>query len=721
VSAWQKRAQIALAVVAISVIGVVGYTLRPRETRVAPAPIERLDPKATIETRGGDVIQLKGSRQDARIEFERQVTYATGDTRLMGVKVTVENRAGRNYTITGKEARVGKDQTSYDIKGDVKLETSDGLTAFSNEASYSEAEKIVRAPGPVRFTRGRTSGSGIGFTYDEQRDTLWLLDQAVVTVEPEGGGGKMEVSSGAFGFARTDRYMRFERTMHMDREGQIIDANEGVVTLFPDRDEPDLIELRGDSRVSGAGMGALQSMAARDINLDYGDDGRTLQNATLAGQTNLQLAGKGSGAGQRLTSEFLEIALEPDGSVRSLSSRENVTVTLPATRDTSARTIRSNVLTAAGGAQGLSAMAFREGVNYTEAASKTQGARVARAQSLDAALDPAAGTLQDATFTGTFQFTDGSLTATSNLARYRILAGMLALSGKQGDADPQIKDEALTIDAETIDVTLNPRKMVANGKVRSALLPVKKATGAAPAAKRPGLLGDHDPVNIIANSLTYDETSRRGEYKGQAVLLQGQTQINADALTIDESTGDLIAVGKVITSLAIVRKDAQAGTPSPSTIGRGGSFTYTDQARRALYETAATLDGESGNLRAEKIEIVLAPDENALARLDATDKVTILVDTRTVTGARLTYVPADEKYVVTGAPVTMIDAGCQELSGKTLTFFKASDRVQVDGNDEVRTQTKGGGKCTTAVPTVVPPTAVPSKLPPKLPPTLPPK
>ena len=41
----------------------------------------------------------------------------------------------------------------------------------------------------------------------------------------------------------------------------------------------------------------------------------------------------------------------------------------------------------------------------------------------------------------------------------------------------------------------------------------------------------------------------------------------------------------------------------------------------------------------------------------------------------------------------MIDAECQETSGKTLTFWKASDRVLVDGNNEVRTQTKGGGKC----------------------------
>lgn len=691
---WQKRARAGLALVAIGVAGAVGYTLRPREVRVAPPPVERLDPKATIETRGGDVIQLKGSRQDARIEFERQVTYDTGETKLFGVKVTVDNRAGRNYTITGKEAQVGKDQSSYDLKGDVKLETNDGLTAFAETATYTDAEKIVRAPGPVKFTRGRLSGTGVGFTFDEQRDTLWLLDQAVVHVKPDGNSGPMDVTAGAFGFARKDRYMRFERTMHMDRGGQLIDANEAVVTLFPDRDEPDLIELRGDSHVTGgAGMGALRSLSSRDMNLDYGDDGRTLQQATLAGQSEVQLVAKGGAAGQRLSGEFLDVTLAPDGSVSNLSSRQDVTVTLPATRDTAARTIRSNVLTATGGAQGLSLMKFQEGVNYTEAASKTQGARVARAQSLDAQLDPAAGALKEATFTGTFHFTDGPLTATSNVARYKIDAGTLALSGQQGGIDPQIKTDALTIGANTIDVTLNPRKMVATGKVRSALLPPGKPSGSAPAAKRPGLLGDKEPVQIIAEALNYDETQRRGEYKGQAVLLQGQTQINADTLTIDESKGDLIANGKVITSLAIIRKDAKPGTPSPSTIGRGGSFTYTDQGRRATYLTAATLDGENGNLRAEKIEIVLADNENSLARLEAAEKVTAIVEKRTVTGARLSYVPGEEKYVVTGTPVIMIDADCQEMSGKTLTFFKASDRVQVDGNDEVRTQTKGGGKC----------------------------
>ena len=46
--------------------------------------------------------------------------------------------------------------------------------------------------------------------------------------------------------------------------------------------------------------------------------------------------------------------------------------------------------------------------------------------------------------------------------------------------------------------------MVASGKVQSVLQPSKKPTGNAPAAKRPGLLADKDPVNVIADKLTYE-------------------------------------------------------------------------------------------------------------------------------------------------------------------------------------------------------------------------
>ena len=685
-----------MAFVAIGVIAVVAYTMRPREAAAPPTQIKGLDPNAAAQVIGGQAIQWKGERQNIRIEFEGQTTSKEGESKLQGVKIVTDNREGRSYTVTGKEAFIGQQNSSYDVRGDVKLETSDGLTANGQQATYVDAEKIVRVPGAVTFRRGRMTGSGVGFTYDEQRDIMSILDKADVKFAAEGNAGAMAFTAGVFTHARRDRFMRLEKTLHIDREGQLIDATESTVRLFPDRDEPDYLELRGGSKITGGPNDkAMKSMAANDINIDYADDGRTMQNAVLAGNAAIELAPKQGTTGQKLAGNFMDIGLEPDGSVRSVSTRDNVNATLPATKDTAARTIRSAAMTAAGNAQGLNRMVFNEGVEYREAATKTQGGRIAKAKSLEASLDPAAGTLQEARFSGNFDFTDGPMRALSNDATYNLTAGTLALTGKE--ITPEIKDESMTLLAESIDVTLDPRKMTAKGNVRSTLLPPKKAAANTPATKRPALLGDKDPVNILSATLIYDEAKKTAEYTGQATgqtrLFQGATSINADKLTLDETKGDLSATGKVVTNLEITNKQAEAGAKLKPTIGRAETFSYSDDTRMATYTTNAQFDGDQGHLSAAKLELQLAKAENALEKLEAIGAVTAIVDKRTVTGSRLTHSPTDGNYVVLGAPVKMIDADCQETSGKTLTFWKASDRVVVDGNNEVRVQTKGGGKC----------------------------
>jgi len=692
---WQKRARLFVAVLAIGVIATVAYTMRPRETAAPPPPIETPNPNATVVTRGGDAVQLKGATQDLKIEFQRQETYKDGQTKLFDVKVLVNNRGGRSYTITGKAAQVGKDESSFLVSGDVRMETTDGLVANSQEATYTDADKIVRAPGPVTFSRGRMKGTGNGFLFDEQRDTLTILENADVHLAPEGQEGPMDVKAGGFVYARRDRYMQFERTMHMDRGGQLMDAENGIVRLYPDRDATDLVELKGNSKVTGGGqMGALQSMSARDITLNYAGDGRTLENAVLSGSGVLDLTPKGSSDSQRLASDYMELGLAPDGSVRNLSARDGVNVALPATKDTGARTIRSNTLSAVGEPQGIRDMNFRDAVEYREAATKTHPVRVARSQILEATLDPASGTLTEARFNTNFEFTEDTMRAAASNAVYKIDAGTMALAGI--DRTPHVENESLTVDAGAIDVALDPLKLTASGNVRSTMLPQNKPAAGAGAAKRPGLLGEKEPVQIVAAKLVYDENARRAEYSGQSSqvrLIQGETTIQGDSLTLDEAKGDLIANGKVVTNLMITEKNGPADGKPKLMIGRAGSFTYSDQSRTASYATTAQLDGDQGNLRAAKIDVKLAKAENTLDGLEANGQVTALVDNRTVTGANLTYSPTDDKYIVNGAPVKMVDAECQELSGKTLTFWKASDRVVVDGNDQVRTQTKGGGKC----------------------------
>ena len=48
---------------------------------------------------------------------------------------------------------------------------------------------------------------------------------------------------------------------------------------------------------------------------------------------------------------------------------------------------------------------------------------------------------------------------------------------------------------------------------------------------------------------------------------------------------------------------------------------------------------------------------------------------------------------LTGPPVTVTDQCGRVTNGRTLTFRKATDTIEMDGNRRVRTQTKNGTKC----------------------------
>jgi lipopolysaccharide export system protein LptA len=215
--------------------------------------------------------------------------------------------------------------------------------------------------------------------------------------------------------------------------------------------------------------------------------------------------------------------------------------------------------------------------------------------------------------------------------------------------------------------------------------------------------------------LQYEGGAGRAVYKGGARLWQGQTAIRADVITIDQDSGDLIAQGAASSNLVLengmstgraaeIRYDEAkrvigyvSNIPPPAPQGRRGAAPPPVTAKPVLAPppSQALLSGPQGDLRADRIEVVLAQGASRVDRLEAYTNVNARVDTRVATGARLTYYAEDERYVLVGAspvPVKVVDS-CRETSGKTLTFFKTADRIIVDGNEEIRTQTKSGGPC----------------------------
>ncbi len=229
---------------------------------------------------------------------------------------------------------------------------------------------MTRIPGPLAFKKGRMTGTGVGATYDQGRNVLWLLDQAKVDVAPDAkGNGVIHVTSKAAGMARGEHYMKFMGDARLDGEGHLTQADEATAYLTQDDERVTRMELRGTSRMTGKPGGTgPRDMRAKDIDLAYAENGRTLQSARLVENAVVQLPAEKGKPGRRIAGSAIEIAMAPDGAtVTNLVATENVQVDLPPERDLPARRIRSASLLATGPAgTGLQAATFSGNVEYRE-------------------------------------------------------------------------------------------------------------------------------------------------------------------------------------------------------------------------------------------------------------------------------------------------------------------------------------------------------------------
>jgi lipopolysaccharide transport protein LptA len=217
--------------------------------------------------------------------------------------------------------------------------------------------------------------------------------------------------------------------------------------------------------------------------------------------------------------------------------------------------------------------------------------------------------------------------------------------------------------------------------------------------KMPGMLKDDQPAYVTAPALDYDGENGKAIYTGGARLWQGDTAINGEKITIDESTGDLYANTNVRTSSIMEQLDSKTQQKKRvPTIASSQDMHYEDDLRRATYTTNAHVNGPQGDLRGVKIEMYMIEGASELERVEAYDNVNIKTDVRTATGARMTYLAKTEEYHLKGEPVNVIEE-CRQTTCKSLTFWRSTDRILCDGSDEKRTLAKSNdGPCGRASP-----------------------
>jgi lipopolysaccharide export system protein LptA len=400
----------------------------------------------------------------------------------------------------------------------------------------------------------------------------------------------------------------------------------------------------------------------------------------------------------------LDVITATDGTVSNVAGKDGVQLDMPPVENGPPRVIRARTLDATGEpGRGLTAVRFRDDVVFQEDDKSNNIGREVRAQSLNASLE--GDGLRNAFFSGGVSFKERGFEAGAAEARYQPSKGILNLAGS-GNPRPFVTDDQIHVEAREIDVTLEGHGMEARGNVRTSLSGKSSTAKDRDGGRLPGLLKEGQAASVNAEQLDYKGANGRAEYTGTATLVQGDTAIRGDRIVLDQQKGDLVASGSARSTLML---------DTGRTDGRANEIRYDEAARTVTYSAGAVaptsgqgpsvplaqVTGPDGDLRAERVEIVLARTENGVDRLEAYNRVTTVIGARTGTGDRMTYHAREERYVLSGAGVTPVSIRekCSETTGRTLTFFKSSDRIIVDGNERRRTETK---PCTQQPPSNLP-------------------
>lgn len=703
---WQSVVRLIIAALglAVAVLVYTQWSARPQENAPSTeAPL--LDPTVTNLSDGGGVALLltADGSPGMSITYQERREFADGRVEYVEPSATFV-RAGVRQTMqadtavtSGKMGPSGLQPTRVDFSGRVKLSSEDGFLVETDEDAtfYNDEQKTV-IPGPMRFTRGRLSGSGVGADLFMDRSVLWINSQAKLTVAPEVAGGvPIEASATRIGVADADHFMVLEGEAVMQHQGKRLTSDHARVSFTPVGNIVQYIEMRGRSAVRATGGAGGRALTAANINLAFTPETGLLTHAQLAESAVVALTD--AGRVTRVSGSTIELHVGADGeTLTRLDASDPVDVQLPREGNQKPQTtIRAQTLLAEGAdGKGLQRALFTGAVRYQENRPAQQGqpatTRVATADTLSLDLKGDLGQVEAARFRQNFRVTDGPLTASAAEGVYHSGAETLQLRGVTGTARPKAVTTDLDVVADEIDADLGRDAFDARGRVESVVTPATTSPAKTKAGGEGGLFQRGTKITGVSKRLQYSRTTGSALYDGDVFLVQDDSRLGADRVVIEDATGNLTATGKVSSKFTLESTAGRGAAPAKPTDVRADELVYTDAARTAVYSGAAQLDTATGEqISAARITLTLEEAARTLKTAVATASAggTVLVkllEGRQASGATVTYDAATEEYRVQGAPATLVvpvpdRAGeCNVSSGTLLRFFRTQGVSSMD-------------------------------------------
>lgn len=143
--------------------------------------------KPDFRIEGINYVEIKEGRK----EWELKATVANyfkekGVAVFEDVTLNLYSREGRDFIIKGERGSYDISKRDIELKGAVRVRTSDGYSMDTDAIRYSEKERKIASAGKISFSGNDIKGEGGKMVLDLEGEKLFLENGVKAVIHPEG-------------------------------------------------------------------------------------------------------------------------------------------------------------------------------------------------------------------------------------------------------------------------------------------------------------------------------------------------------------------------------------------------------------------------------------------------------------------------------------------------------------------------------------------------------
>jgi lipopolysaccharide export system protein LptA len=658
---------------------------------------------------------------------------------LEDVWITIYGREGeRTDNIHTRECSYEQRTGGIQCKGEVTidLDGNPGSSQSGHGSMHITTSNLTfdgqtgeaSSPAPVQFTLPQGEGGGVGVAYST-RSAIVRVEHGVhfrANASERSAGAPVDVSAASVELRRKDRTATLtgpveidsgDRKLSAQKVSLALDANFRVTNVVAEGNPSVRMARGGDTTLASASRFDASLNAAGWIQQVDADGGVNASRRTpdadqrfssdrarftlepshnllreLMATGNVAAESDQSGVLQTLKTASLRVDFGPgrQPDQRRITSAETLS---PATIDTKnpdeTTSIRAPKFTAQFNEDGhLAGLVGSTGIELRRRSGNSEP-QASTADVLHASFTPD-GQWATVEEKGHVQLRQGDRHASASYARIDRATDEIALTGS-----PVLSDSMTRTTAQRVTINQKTGQIDGEGDVASTY-----------SSGGPGVTLGSGAAHIAADKLSGSTSSGRAVYSGHARLWQGESVLEADEIALWRDEKKLVASGRVV---AVFPEQSAPALKTASETKKEGADLWRVRAPMLTYwndRGQARLDGgveavsQQASIDSHVLDVYFgtgpgkekpAPAQTGAGRLTyavAQGNVVVRQQDFRATAERAEYSAAQGKFVLSGGHPTITDSSANTTSGRSLTFFIASDTISIDSQEGSRTLTK---------------------------------